>query len=150
VFEPVREIARPADPQAVRMVHEQLRGTVVRMVSDSQGNKLIKVRLHPEELGPVTVKATFESTGVRIELIPATDSARESVKAALHDLRRDLLAHYSDATLDMGDERSESHSEKQAPHHRSSPRAEHEPAPESPRPSQSPATSEPDHLDRSV
>lgn len=97
------EMEKPVSAGASpKLIHEQLRGTVVRMVSDAHGNKLIKVRLHPEELGPVTVKATFESSGVKIELIPANDAARETVKAALQELRRDLLAHNSSATLDMG------------------------------------------------
>lgn len=106
VAAPVKELRLAPEPQVTRIVQEQLRGPIARMVSDVNGNTLIKVRLHPEELGPVTVKATFHSTGVRIELIPVTEAARDAVKATLPDLRRDLLAHGSDASLSMGDESS--------------------------------------------
>ncbi|HEY3339965.1 MAG TPA: hypothetical protein VGK18_15810, partial [Propionicimonas sp.] len=52
--------------------------------------------------GPVRVVAHIGAGGVRIELLGATDQAREALRAALPDLRRDLVAAGLPAELDLG------------------------------------------------
>lgn len=152
---PPKDLRTPAEPAIVRVVQEQLRGPIARMVSDVNGNTLIKVRLHPEELGQVTVKATFHSTGVRIELIPISDAARDTVKATLPELRRDLLAHGSDASLSMGEEETSPQGGRGSRHEQAPPRTSpsEQPAPRNAPQRKAPTASVEatlGHLDRSV
>jgi flagellar hook-length control protein FliK len=51
---------------------------------------VLTLAVDPEHFGPVRVVAHISAESVRIELVGATDQAREQLKAALPDLRRDL------------------------------------------------------------
>ena len=63
------------------------------------------MRVQPEEIGSVRVVAEITSDRVRIELHGGTEQAREALRAALPDLRRDLLGTDPPGTraeLDLG------------------------------------------------
>lgn len=56
----------------------------------------------PDELGPVTVRAHIGSEGtVRVELFAGSDTTRESLRAILVDLRRDLAGQGIGSNLDL-------------------------------------------------
>jgi flagellar hook-length control protein FliK len=57
----------------------------------------------PEHFGPVKVVAHISAEAVRVELVGATDQAREQLKAALPDLRRDLAQTGLQADLGLGE-----------------------------------------------
>lgn len=48
------------------------------------------LRVTPEDLGPLTVRAHIDGTGVRIELFAPGDAGREAVRHILPELRRGL------------------------------------------------------------
>ncbi|WP_367646005.1 flagellar hook-length control protein FliK [Paenarthrobacter ureafaciens] len=48
------------------------------------------LRVSPEDLGPLTVRAHIDGGGVRIELFAAGDAGREAVRHVLPELRRGL------------------------------------------------------------
>jgi flagellar hook-length control protein FliK len=54
------------------------------------GRHVLTLAVDPEHFGPVKVVAHISAESVRVELVGATDQAREQLKAALPDLRRDL------------------------------------------------------------
>ena len=64
---------------------------------------MLTLRVEPDSMGPVRVVAHIATDGVRIELLGGTDHAREALRAALPDLRRDLAATGMRADLDLGD-----------------------------------------------
>jgi flagellar hook-length control protein FliK len=80
----------------------QLSQPVLRLANTARGERAITVRVAPEDLGPVTVRAIVGSDGVRIELTSAGDAGREALRQVIGDLRRDLAATGSGATLDLG------------------------------------------------
>lgn len=62
---------------------------------------MLTLRVDPEHLGPVQVRAHIGADGIRIELVGATDAARDSLRGLLTDLRRDLSATGMNATLSL-------------------------------------------------
>ena len=60
------------------------------------------LRVDPESIGPVRVVAHIGPEGVRIELVGATAQARDALRTALPDLRRDLVAAGLPADLGLG------------------------------------------------
>jgi hypothetical protein len=48
------------------------------------------LRVSPEDLGPLTVRAHIDAAGVRIELFAPGDAGREAVRHVLPELRRGL------------------------------------------------------------
>lgn len=83
-------------------VHAQLSTPVFSLAAAGQGSHTITVRIAPEDLGPVTVRAHVTPDGMRIELFSATEMGREAVRAALPDLRREATAVGLGASLDLG------------------------------------------------
>ncbi len=70
-----------------------------------EGVHRLVMRVQPEEIGSVRVVAEITSDRVRIELHGGTEQAREALRAALPDLRRDLLGTDPPGTraeLDLG------------------------------------------------
>ncbi|WNB85239.1 flagellar hook-length control protein FliK [Cellulomonas sp. ATA003] len=66
------------------------------------------VRVSPDSIGPVRVRAHIGPEGVRVELLGATEQAREALKVALPDLRRDLIAAGLPADISLGTGRQQS------------------------------------------
>ncbi|WP_454085661.1 flagellar hook-length control protein FliK [Georgenia sp. Marseille-Q6866] len=65
------------------------------------------MHVDPEDLGPVKVSAHIGVDGVRIELHGMTDAAKDALRGALSDLRRELAATGLRADLDLGSENQE-------------------------------------------
>jgi flagellar hook-length control protein FliK len=97
------EVAAPAAParaQAPDLVG-QLGRPLHGLRSFGDGTHVITIRVTPENLGPVAVRAHVSGDSMRIELVAPTDQAREAIKSILPDLRRDLSGAGGQTTLDL-------------------------------------------------
>lgn len=99
---PATAPSAPGDPRALA---DQLGVRLASLRGAGPGQHTLTLRVDPESFGPVRVVAHIGTEGVRIELLGATDQAREALKAALPDLRRDLTAAGLPADLDLGEDR---------------------------------------------
>jgi flagellar hook-length control protein FliK len=61
------------------------------------------LKVNPEDLGPLTVRAHIDAAGVRIELFAPGDSGREALRSVLPDLRKELADSGFGASLDVSD-----------------------------------------------
>ncbi len=99
--------AAPAVPHTPVVVPlaTQLAPRVSSLRALGEGVHRLVMRVQPEEIGSVRVVAEITSDRVRIELHGGTEQAREALRAALPDLRRDLLGTDPPGTraeLDLG------------------------------------------------
>jgi len=67
-----------------------------------QGDHVMTLTVNPETFGPVRVVAHIGHDGVHLELFGATEQARAALRAALPDLRRDLVGAGLEPRLDLG------------------------------------------------
>jgi flagellar hook-length control protein FliK len=93
---PVAAAAPVAAPAAATVEPEplatQLAGPIVALRSAPRGTHIVTVRVTPENLGPVTVRAHVHDGGMRVELFAPTQDARDALATMLIDLRRDVAA----------------------------------------------------------
>ena len=84
--------AAPAPPAATppTPLAPQLTTPLVSLARSGQGEHTLTLRVSPEDLGPVTVKARITGSSVTIELASGTAAGRDALRALLVDLRRDL------------------------------------------------------------
>ena len=83
--------APPASPAAAQApLAPQLTTPLVNLARSGQGEHTLTLRVSPEDLGPVTVKARITGSSVTIELASGTTAGRDALRALLVDLRRDL------------------------------------------------------------
>lgn len=97
--------AAPAAPHAAvepQALAAQLGTRLSALRVAPAGEHVLVLRVDPETFGPVRVVAHIGTEGVRIELLGASDQARDALRAALPDLRRDLAAAGLPADLDLG------------------------------------------------
>ncbi|MDR6986195.1 flagellar hook-length control protein FliK [Paenarthrobacter nitroguajacolicus] len=78
----------PTPPQAA--LSPQLAAPLFTLASAAPGEHVMTLRVTPEDLGPLTVRAHIDATGVRIELFAPGDAGREAVRHVLPELRRGL------------------------------------------------------------
>jgi flagellar hook-length control protein FliK len=71
------------------------------MATSAAGEHIMTVRVSPDDLGPVTVRAHIGTDGIRMELVASTDAGRDAIRAILPDLKRDLSGQGLDARLDL-------------------------------------------------
>ena len=81
--------AAPPLPAAAPQLHTQLAKPVFSLLAAGDGEHVMTLKVTPESLGTVTVRAVIGADGVRLELF-AADAGREAVRAVLPDLRREL------------------------------------------------------------
>jgi hypothetical protein len=112
---PVAQTAQAAAPQPVptlpagaETLPAQLAEPIAALRSAPNGEHIVTVRVSPDNLGPVTVRAHLADGSMRVELFAPTAVARDALSALLPDLRRDLAAASSAAnapgstSLDVG------------------------------------------------
>lgn len=92
------ETARPVAAQIV----EQLDARWPAVKVAGPGTHVMTLRLEPEHFGPLRVVAHIGAEGVRIELLGSTEAARDALRQALPDLKRDLVGVGLSADLDLG------------------------------------------------
>ncbi|AMB39496.1 hypothetical protein AUT26_04180 [[Arthrobacter] sp. ATCC 21022] len=68
----------------------QLTQPLFTLATAKPGEHVMTLRVSPEDLGPLTVRAHIDGGGVRIELFAAGDAGREAVRHVLPELRRGL------------------------------------------------------------
>jgi flagellar hook-length control protein FliK len=78
----------PLSDQLATKIGEQLPA----LRSAGAGQHVLTLHVDPEHFGPVKVVAHISADAVRVELVGATDAARDALKQSLPDLRRDLAA----------------------------------------------------------
>ena len=81
---------------------EQVRGPVLALRTAAPGEHVLTLKVTPDNLGPVQVRAHIGADGIRIELVGATDAARDGLRGLLTDLRRDLAGTGMNASLTLG------------------------------------------------
>jgi flagellar hook-length control protein FliK len=64
------------------------------------------LKVSPEDLGPVTVRAHIDASGVRIELFAPGDAGRDALRTILPELRRGLAESGLGTSLDLSDQSS--------------------------------------------
>ncbi len=89
----------PAPPAALAA---QLTRPVIDLAGSGGGDHVMILKVTPEELGPVTVRALIGAdSSVRVELFAPNDAGREALKAVLAELKRDLAGSGLNASLDL-------------------------------------------------
>lgn len=84
-------------------VSVQLVAAVGPLKLSADGVQTLTMMLHPADLGSVQVRAELRDGVVSLQLIGSTDIGREALRAALPDLRRDLLdAGVNTGSLELG------------------------------------------------
>ncbi|MCU1475154.1 flagellar hook-length control protein FliK, partial [Amnibacterium sp.] len=99
VAAPVAASQAPADqPLATQLVPP-----IAALAAAGNGDHVVVVRVTPENLGTVTVRAHIADGSMKVELF-AAPHARDAITAMLPDLRRDLAGSgsTSGATLGLG------------------------------------------------
>ncbi|NMR21044.1 flagellar hook-length control protein FliK [Cellulomonas fimi] len=99
---PAAPVAAPSSALPDRPVAAQLAGPLATLRTAAPGEHVIVVRVSPDTIGPVRVLAHIGAEGVRIELLGGSDHAREALRAALPDLRRDLAGAGLQGQLSLG------------------------------------------------
>ncbi len=89
-----------AAPAAARSpLAQQLTAPVMSLASRGDGEHTMTVRVSPDDLGPVTVKAHISGGSIAIELVSGSAAGRDALRALLVDLRRDLAVLAPHSTL---------------------------------------------------
>ncbi|WP_295780054.1 hypothetical protein [uncultured Microbacterium sp.] len=87
-----------------RSIVAQVTPPMRRLAQLSEGTHRLTLVVTPEAVGPVTVRAHIGAGGdVRIELLTATDLARDALRGLLGELRRDLAGIAPGAHVAIGE-----------------------------------------------
>lgn len=98
---PAAPAASAAAPLPQQPMAAQLARPLFTLATEAPGEHVMTMKVSPEDLGPVTVRAHISSDGVRLELFAAGDAGRDAVRTALPELRRELAQQGLTATLDL-------------------------------------------------
>ncbi len=82
----------------------QLAAPLFSLASAGHGEHVMTLRVAPDDLGPLTVRAHIDAAGVRIELFAPGDAGRDAVRHVLPELRRSL--EDSGASLSLSSQNS--------------------------------------------
>jgi flagellar hook-length control protein FliK len=87
----------------------QIAKPILTLQGSGAGTHILTIKVAPDSLGPVTVRAHLGGDGIRIELIAPTDQGRDAINAILPDLKRDLAqGGMQQTTLDVSTQSSAS------------------------------------------
>jgi flagellar hook-length control protein FliK len=93
----------PAAAQTVATLQPQLAKPLFTLAGAPHGQHIMTLKVSPEDLGPLTVRAHIDAAGVRIELFAPGDAGREAVRGILPELRRELTDAGFGASLDLSE-----------------------------------------------
>ncbi|MFJ4208333.1 flagellar hook-length control protein FliK [Paenarthrobacter sp. NPDC089675] len=117
-------LAQPASPAHHQPLAQQLAQPLFVLASAKPGEHVMTLRVSPEDLGPLTVRAHIDGAGVRIELFAAGDAGREAVRHVLPELRRgledtgaSLSLSSQDSPRNASQDNPRNTSQQQHPHH---------------------------------
>jgi flagellar hook-length control protein FliK len=95
---PVAAATAPSAPLAYPTPAQQIAPHVVALGQGPDGTHRMTLHLHPDDLGPVQIRVELLGNTINVALTGDDDSARDLLRGALTDLRRELAA----AGLDAG------------------------------------------------
>jgi hypothetical protein len=95
-------VSSPALP-AAPLLQPQLAKPLFTLVGAPHGQHVMTLKVSPEDLGPLTVRAQIDAAGVRIELFAPGEAGREAVRGILPELRKELNDAGFGATLNLSD-----------------------------------------------
>lgn len=95
--------AAPAAPQTAQTLQPQLAKPLFTLAGAPHGQLVMTLKVSPEDLGPLTVRAHIGAAGVRIELFAPGDAGREAVRGILPELRKELTDAGFGASLDLSE-----------------------------------------------
>ncbi|EFL93972.1 flagellar hook-length control protein FliK [Mobiluncus curtisii] len=105
---PVSQAAPTYAPNLNQQLFDQMQHQLSRLKMLGQGQHQLKLAINPETFGPVRVAANFHADGtVHLQLLGASEAAREQLRQALSDLRRDLASTGLQADLDVATDAQE-------------------------------------------
>ncbi|TFD58586.1 flagellar hook-length control protein FliK [Cryobacterium sp. Hh7] len=90
----------------------QVTRALFTLVGVAPGEHTMVVKVTPENLGPLTVRAHITPDGMRLELFAPTEQSREALRALLPDLRRDVSGFGANAQLDLSSENEPEHTDR--------------------------------------
>ncbi|WAH99079.1 flagellar hook-length control protein FliK [Arthrobacter sp. MMS18-M83] len=96
-------VATPAPQADPAKLLPQVKGPLFSLAAGEPGRHVMTLRLSPEDLGPLTVRAHIDGAGVRIELFAPGEAGREAVRSILPELRRGLGESGFGASLDLSE-----------------------------------------------
>jgi flagellar hook-length control protein FliK len=83
-------VAQVSTAAATTPLAAQIAKPILTLQGSPAGTHILTIKIAPDSLGPVTVRAHLGGDGIRIELIAPTDQGRDAINAILPDLKRDL------------------------------------------------------------
>ncbi|WP_167041003.1 flagellar hook-length control protein FliK [Salinibacterium sp. ZJ454] len=93
-----------ATPAPTAPLNTQLATPLFSLANAGRGDHVLTITVTPDNVGPVTVRAHVTGEGVRMELFAPNDLGRDSLRAIMPDLRRDLAGTGMNASLDLSSE----------------------------------------------
>jgi len=102
---PTASAAQPAAPAPAPQpaLQPQLAKPLFTLAGAPHGQHIMTLKVTPEDLGPLTVRAHIDAAGVRIELFAPGDTGREALRGILPELRKELADAGFGASLDVSD-----------------------------------------------
>lgn len=104
--------AAPAAPNAPvqvtnlsQQLFDQMQAQLHRLKALGQGEHQLKLAINPETFGPVRLAVRIHADGsATLQMLAASEAAREQIKQILTDLRRDLAATGLSGQLDLAED----------------------------------------------
>ncbi|MFH5880048.1 flagellar hook-length control protein FliK [Arthrobacter sp. NA-172] len=100
---PAPVLATPVPQADPAKLLPQVTGPLFSLASAAPGSHVMTLKMSPEDLGPLTVRAHIDGNGVRIELFAPGEAGREAVRSILPELRRGLGESGFGASLDLSE-----------------------------------------------
>jgi len=94
----VPDVAAPAAATRTPLA-QQITTPVLSLVGKADGEHTMTLRVSPDDLGPVTVKAHIAGGTISIELTSGSAAGRDALRALLIELRRDLAVLAPNSTV---------------------------------------------------
>ncbi|WP_029068263.1 flagellar hook-length control protein FliK [Jonesia quinghaiensis] len=105
------QAAQSTSPDVGQNLVNQLKGPLVHLKQAANGDHSFSVRVTPENLGPISIRAHVTSDGVRIEITCVNDTARDAIRPLVTDLKKELQGSGLQADLNLGHGSQSGHSD---------------------------------------
>ncbi|MDI3242943.1 flagellar hook-length control protein FliK [Arthrobacter sp. AL08] len=92
-----------ASPQQGPALQPQLSRPLFTLAAAAAGEHVMTLKVNPEDLGPLTIRAHIDAGGVRIEMFSPGEAGREALRGVLPELRKELADAGFGASLNLSD-----------------------------------------------